>query len=158
MRRQIRRIVIGGSAKSADAGVRWSASALGTVATGGQKAVQVAVACVRVVESARDVVVHVVAVGHALVPAGGPVRLAALDGCAGDRPRPIHLEPVLVKVTLVGRVKVSVVEIVRMVAVAHGLVAAARPVLVGVAVMLAAGHDGPPAASSRAGTRGSTVG
>ena len=119
---------------------------------------QVAVAGVRVVESARDVVVHVVAVGNALVPAGDPVRLTALDRRAGDRPRPIHFEPVLVEVALVRRVKVSVVEIVRVVAVAHGLVAAARPVLVGVAVVLAAGHDGPPGTSSRAGTRGSTVG
>ena len=119
---------------------------------------QVAVAGVRVVESARDVVVHVVAVGNALVPAGGPVRLTALDGRAGDRPRPIHLEPVLVEVALVGGVKVPIVEIVRVVAVAHGLVAAAWPVLVGVAVVLAAGQDGPPGTSSRAGTRGSTVG
>jgi hypothetical protein len=44
------------------------------------------------------------------------------------------------------------------VAVAHGLVAAARPVLVVVGVVFAAGHDGPPDTSSRAGTRGSTVG
>jgi hypothetical protein len=65
---------------------------------------------------------------------------------------------VLVEVALVGRVKVSVVEIVRVVAVAHGLVAAARPVLVDVAVIFAAGHDGPPGTSSRAGTPGSTVG
>ncbi len=119
---------------------------------------QVAVAGVRVVKSARDVVVHVVAVGNALVPAGGPVGLPALDGRAGDRPRAIHLETVLVEVALVGRVKVSVVEIVRVVAVAHGLVAAARAVLVRVGVVFAAGHDGPPGTSSRAGTRGSTVG
>jgi hypothetical protein len=44
------------------------------------------------------------------------------------------------------------------VAVAHGPVAAARAVLVFVAVVLAAGHVGPPGTSSRAGTRGSTVG
>jgi len=100
----------------------------------------------------------VVAVRDAFVPAGGPVHLTALDGRAGARPRAIHLEPVLVEVALMGRVKVSVVEIVRVVAVAHGLVAAARPVLVGVGVVLAAGHDGPSRASSRAGTRGSTVG
>jgi hypothetical protein len=120
--------------------------------------VQVAVAGVRVVEGARDVVVHVIAVGNALVPAGGPVRLATLHGRAGDRPSAIHLEPVLVEVVVVGRVKVSVVKIVRVVAVAHGLVATARSVLVFVAVVLAAGHVGPPGASSRAGTRGSTVG
>jgi hypothetical protein len=120
--------------------------------------VQVAVAGVRVVESARDVVVQVVAVRNAFVPAGGPVRLTALDRCAGDRARPIHLEPVLVEVAFVGRVKVSVVEIVRVVAVTHGLVAAARAVLVFVTVVFAAGHDGLPDTSSRARSRGSTVG
>ena len=119
---------------------------------------QVAVAGVRVVEGARDVVVHVVAVGNALVSAGGPVRLATLDGRASARPRAIHLETVLVEVAVVGRVKVSVVEIVRVVAVAHGLVAAGRPVLVGMGVFLAAGHDGPPSESSRARRPSSTVG
>ena len=119
---------------------------------------QVAVAGVRMVEGARDVVVHVVAVGNALVSAGGSVRLATLHGRAGDRPRAIHLETVLVEVAVVGRVKVPVVEIVRVVAVAHGLVAARRPVLVDVGVFLAAGHDAPPSASSRAGMPASTVG
>jgi hypothetical protein len=133
-------------------------STLRSVAAGWQEAVQIAVPGVRVVESARDVVVDVVAVGNALVPAGGPVRLTALDGRAGARPRAIHLEPVLVEMVLVGRVQVPVMEVVRVVAVAHGLVAAARPVLVGVAVIFAAGHDGPPGTSSRAGTPGSTVG
>jgi hypothetical protein len=94
--------------------------------------VQIAVARVRVMEGACDVVVHVVAVRDALVPAGGPVRFPALDRRAAARPCAIHLEPVLVEVVLVGRVKVSVVEIVRVVAVAHGFVAAGRPVLVGV--------------------------
>ena len=119
---------------------------------------QVAVAGVRVVESAPDVVVHVVAVGNAFVPAGGPVRLPALDGRAGDRPRAIHLETVLVEVALVGCMQVSVVQIVRVVAVAHGLVAAGRPVLVGMGVLFAAGHDGPPGESSRARRPSSTVG
>jgi hypothetical protein len=137
---------------------RVPASALRVVPPAGQEAVQVAVASVRVVERTRDVVVHVVAVRDALVPAGSPVRLPALDGCAGARPRAIHFEPVLVEVAGVGRVKVSVVEVVRVVAVAHGLVAAARPVLVSVAVVLAAGHGVPPSTSSRAGRRRSTVG
>ena len=131
---------------------------LRVVPLAGQEAVQIAVAGVRVVEGARDVVVHVVAVGNALVPAGSPVRLTALDGCAGARPRAIHFEPVLGEVAGVGRVKVPVVEVVRVIAVAHGLVAAARTVLVSVAVVLAAGHGGPPGASSRAGRRRSTVG
>jgi hypothetical protein len=113
---------------------------------------------VRVVEGARDVVVNVVAVGNALVPAGGPVRLTALDGRAGARPRAIHLEAVLVEMVLVGRVQVAVMEVVRVVAVSHGLVAAARPVLMSVTLVLAAGHVGPPRASSLASMRGSTVG
>ena len=92
------------------------------------------------------------------MPAGGRRALAALDGRAGVRPLAVHLEPVLVEVVVVGRVQVSVVEVVRVVAVAHGLVAAARTVLVLVTLVLAAGHVGPPGASSRAGTRGSTVG
>ena len=65
---------------------------------------QIAVAAVRVAEGACDVVVHVVAVRDALVPAGGPVRLAAFDGCAGGRPPAVHLELVLVEVAGVGRV------------------------------------------------------
>jgi len=128
-------------------------SALRAVPLARQEAVQVAVAAVRVVERAGDVVVHVVAVRDAFMPAGGSVRLAAFNGSAGVRPPPVHLELVLVEVAGVGRVKVPVVEVVRVVAVAHGLVAAARPVLVSVAVMLAAGHGGPPGASSRAGRR-----
>jgi hypothetical protein len=120
--------------------------------------VQIAVPFVRVVERAPDVVVHVVAVRDALVAAGGPVPLAALDGRASGRQPAVHLELVLVEVVGVRRVKVPVVEVVRVVAVAHGLVAAARPVLMSVAPVLAAGHGGPPTTSSRAGTRGSTVG
>ena len=119
---------------------------------------QIAVAGVRVVERAPDVVVHVVAVRDPFVAAGGPVRLTALDGRACSRKPVVHLELMLVEVAGMGCVKVPVVEEVRVVAVAHGLVAAARPVLVSVALVLAAGHGGPPGTSSRAGTRGSSVG
>ena len=115
-------------------------------------------AAVRVMEGAGDVVVQVIAVRDSLVAAGSPVRFAALDRRAGLRPFPVHFESVLVEMVLVGRVQVPVMEVVRVVAVAHGLVAAARPVLVGVTLVLAAGHVGPPRASSLASTRGSTVG
>jgi len=120
--------------------------------------VQIAVPGVRVVERAPDVVVDMVAVRDALVAAGGPVLLAALDGCASGRQPAVHLELMLVEVAGVGRVKMPVVEVVRVIAVEHGLVAAARPVLVSVALVLAAGHSGPPGTWSRAGTCGSTVG
>jgi hypothetical protein len=113
---------------------------------------------VGVVERARDVVVLVIAVRDSFVAAGSPVLFAALDGRARVRPFPVHFEAVLVEMVPVRRVQVAVVEIVRMVAVAHGLVAAARTVLVSVILVLAAGHVGPPLASSLASTRGSTVG
>ena len=79
-------------------------SALRAVPLARQEAVQVAVAAVRVVERAGDVVVHVVAVRDAFMPAGGSVRLAAFNGSAGVRPPPVHLELVLVEVAGVGRV------------------------------------------------------
>jgi hypothetical protein len=120
--------------------------------------VQVAVAAVRVMKGAGDVVVEVIAVRDSLVAAGSSVRLAALDRRARVRSFPVHLEAVLVEMVVVGRVQVPVMEVVRVVAVADGLVAAARPVLVGVTLVLAAGHVEPPRVSSRASTRGSTVG
>ena len=119
---------------------------------------QVAVARVGVVESAGHVVVEMIAVGDAFVTAGAPVRLPALDGRANARPFPVHFETVFVERVLVRRVQVPVVEVVRVVAVPHGLVAAARPVLVSVTLVLAAGHVSPPYTSSLASMRGSTVG
>jgi hypothetical protein len=115
-------------------------------------------AAVRVVERAGDVVVQVIAMRDSFVAAGSPVRFAALYGRAHLRPFPVHLEAVLVEMVLVGSVQVPVMEVVRVVAVSHGLVAAARPVLMSVTLVLAAGHVGPPRASSLASMRGSTVG
>lgn len=99
---------------------------------------------VRVMKGAGDVVVLVIAVRDRFVAAGFPVRFAALDRRAHVRPFPVHFEAVLVEVVLVGRVQVPVMEVVRVVAVSHRLVAAARPVLVIVTLVLAAGHVGPP--------------
>jgi len=115
-------------------------------------------AAVRVVKRAGDVVVQVIAVRDSLVAAGSPVRFAALDRRASGWPPAVHFEVVLVEMVLVGRVQVPVMEVVRVVAVPHGLVAAARPMPVCVTLVLAAGHVGPPRASSLASTRGSTMG
>ena len=119
---------------------------------------QIAVAGVEMMERAGDVVVQVIAVGHSFVAASSPVLFAALHGCADARPFPVHFEPVLVEMALVGRVQVPVMEVVRVVAVPHGLVAAARAVPVRVTLVLVAGHVEPPWTSSRAAACRSTVG
>ena len=115
-------------------------------------------ASVRMVKGAGDDVVLVIAVRDSFMGAGFPVRFAAFDGRANARPFPVHFETVFVEMVLVRRVQVPVVEVVRVVAVPHGLVAAARSVLVVVTLVLAAGHVSPPYTSSLASMRGSTVG
>ena len=119
---------------------------------------QVAVARVRVMERARDIVVQVIAVRNSFVLAAFAMLFAALDGGANARPFPVHLEAVCVEMVFVGRVQVTVMKVIRVVAGPHGLVAAAWPVLVSVTLMFAAGHVWPPRASSLASMRGSTVG
>ncbi len=101
---------------------------------------QVAVVAVRVVQRAADGEISVVAVGHRLVAAARSMRLAALHRRAGAGADAVHLEPVLVGVTLVRGVEVSVVEVVGVVPVPHGAMPAAGAVPVLVAVMRAAGH------------------
>lgn len=113
---------------------------------------------VRVVKGAGDVVVQVIAVRHPFVRAGFTVGFAAFDGRAHVRPFPVHFEAVLVEMVLMRRVEMPVMEVVRVVAVPHGLVAAARAVPVRVTLVLAAGHVEPPLPSSRASRRRSTVG
>lgn len=102
---------------------------------------QVAVARVRVVERAVHVEVQVVAVGNGRV-AGLDVgaRAGALDGGARAGPPPVHVEAMLVRVALVRGVQVAVVQVVGVVAVLHGLVAAALAVPVGVLLVLLAAH------------------
>jgi hypothetical protein len=103
---------------------------------------------VRVVERAVHVVIHVVAVGDGGVPRRR-VRDTALDGRAGAGPPPVHIEVVLVGVLLVGRVQVPVVQVVGVIAVLHGLVAATLAVPVGVLFVFVAGHG--PIVSLREG-------
>ena len=97
---------------------------------------------VRVVEGLADGEVRVVAVRDELVPAAGRVALAALHRGAGAGAAPAHLESVLVRVPLVGRVEVPVVQVVGVVAMPDLPVAAARAVPVFVVGVLAAGHGG----------------
>lgn len=102
---------------------------------------QVAVRPVRVVERAVHVVVHVVPVRDRRVAgARVPVRARALDRRAGAGAPSAHVQAVLVGVAFVGGVQVPVVEVVRVVAVADGLVAAAVAVAVGVLPVLLAAH------------------
>lgn len=101
---------------------------------------QVAVVAVGVVEGATDDEVDVVAVGNGLVAAAGRVPAAALHRGAGAGAAPVHLEPVLVCVPLVRRVQMPIMQVVRVVSVAHLAVPAAGPVLVLVVVVPAAGH------------------
>ncbi len=96
---------------------------------------------VRVVQRAVHVVVHVVAVRDRLVARARVAPGAgALDGRAGSGPPAVHLEAVLVGVALVRRVQVPVVEVVGVVPVPHGLVAAALPVAVRMRSVVLAAH------------------
>jgi len=98
--------------------------------------VVVAVVAVRVMKVAADAVIYVVAVGNRLVTAAGAadmarfmtaammVRRAAIGVVAG------HLDHVLIDVTFMRVVEVAIVQIVDVVVVTHGGVAASRPMLV----------------------------
>ena len=93
------------------------------------------------VERAVHVVVHVVAVrdrrvARARVASGAE----AFDGRAGPGSPSVDAQAMLVGVALVRRVQVPVVEVVGVVAVLHGLVAAAVAVAVGVLAVLLAAH------------------
>jgi hypothetical protein len=94
-----------------------------------------------VVERAVHVEVHVVAVRDRRVP-GADVRPAAgaLHRRAGRRPAPVHVEAMLVGVLIVRRVQMAVVQVIGVVAVLDGLVAAALAVPVGVTLVLLAAH------------------
>jgi hypothetical protein len=102
--------------------------------------VKVAVVAVGVVESVADEVVGMVAVRDRLVDATGSVPAGALHRGAGAGAAPVHFQPVLVGVPLVRGVKVAVVQVVGVVAVADLAVPAAGAVHVAVVVVLAAGH------------------
>jgi hypothetical protein len=102
--------------------------------------VQVAVVAVGVVEGPSHGEIRVVAVGDGLVPAARSVPVVALHRGAGAGAAPVHVEAVLVGVSLVGGVEVTVVKVVRVVAVPDLPVPAAGAMPVLVLVVLAAGH------------------
>ena len=101
---------------------------------------------VGVVEVAVHQVVHVITVGHGLVPAAGTVLVAGVVGAARviggalGRIRCADGQAVLVHVIRVRMVEMTVVQVVGMAFVPHGDVAAAVPVDVIVAVVAVAGH------------------
>jgi hypothetical protein len=98
----------------------------------------VAVALVRMMEAVSDQVVDVVAMRNGLVTAllavdvVGLVAPAALLGRAALRSLGVDLQHVLVDVVFGGMVEVSVVQIIDVIGVRNGGVAAARSMLVGV--------------------------
>ena len=101
---------------------------------------KVAVIAVGVVKGASHGEVRMVAVRDGLVPAAGRVPVIALHRGAGAGAAPVHVEAVLVGVSLVGGVEVTVVKVVRVVAVPDLPVPAAGAMPVLVLVVLAAGH------------------
>lgn len=109
----------------------------------------VAVGAVRMVQVPVDEVVDVVAVGHGLVAAGGTVDVTGVMSRArvGRRAGPgvgaADLDAALVDVTVVQAMQVPVVQVVDVVAVPDGGVAAVGAVLVRVVVVDAMnGHGG----------------
>jgi hypothetical protein len=107
----------------------------------GDGPVVVAVPAVRVMEVVVDEIVDVIAVRDLLVAAvravgvGAVVLAAGVIGCAGVRMLRVDLQDVLVDVVAVRVVEVAAVEVVDVVVMLDGLVAAAGPVLVGVAAV-----------------------
>jgi len=100
--------------------------------------VVVAVVRVRVVQVAGDEVVDVIAVRNRLVAATSAVDVAAvvaLAGMLGSAPvgvLGVDLEHMLVDVVLVRMMQMALVQVVEMIAVRDGRVAATGPVFVGV--------------------------
>ena len=91
---------------------------------------------VKVVQGAVDEVVDVVAVRYGGVGTARVVLRRALHGSAGRGPAPVHLEDVLGTADGAGRVEVAVVEIIGVIAMTNGPMTAARPMHVGVIVLV----------------------
>ncbi len=85
---------------------------------------------VEVVQRAVDEVVDVVPVRDGGMPAAGVVLRRALDGGAGGRVAPVHVQDVLGDAGGGRRVEVPVVEIIGVIAMTNDPVTASRPVLV----------------------------
>jgi hypothetical protein len=98
--------------------------------------VLVAVLAVRMMQVVAHQVVDVVAMRHSLMAAAiamgvfGLVALTVVLGRAVVRVRGVHRDDVLVDVVAVGMVEVSLVQVIDVVAVLDGRVAAAGPMLV----------------------------
>ena len=96
----------------------------------------VTVIAVRMMQVTVDQIVDVVAMRHGLMTAAGSMHVplvvaAAVVGgraCLGILLR--HLDHVLIHVTRMRMMKMSIVEVVHVVAMLHSFVAASRPVLV----------------------------
>lgn len=97
---------------------------------------------VRVVEGPIHEVVDVITVRDLGVPAARVVLRGALDRRAGRGASLAHLEDVLDDAGRAGRVEVTVMEIIRVIAMTNGPMTASRPVLVGVVVPVL--HGGSP--------------
>ena len=102
----------------------------------------VAVVAVLVVQAAVDDVVHMVAVRHGFVAAAFAVNMACagIDRMAAVRIGGVYFEAVLVVMAFVGVVQVAVVQVVDMVAVLDGGVAAACAVNMGMVGMGMVAH------------------
>lgn len=104
-----------------------------------ERAVVVAVAVVRMVEMPVHQVVGVIAVGHGLVTAAravlvtGLVRAAVVIGRTALGIRFVDRDRVLVHVVSMGMMQVAVVQVVHMIAVLDGHMAAPGPMDVGMA-------------------------
>ena len=106
---------------------------------GGQRAVIVAMIAMRVMQVAADAIIDVIAMRHRLVTAAGRVDMAGfMTGAAVIRGAAIgvfagNLNHVLVDMIAMRVMQVTVVEIVGVAVMAHGGVAATRPVTMRVA-------------------------
>jgi hypothetical protein len=109
----------------------------------------VAVVAVVVMKMTRDAVIHVVSMRHCIVTAAWAVQVTRLMPAAamicgatfGVLPR--HLDHVLVHMISVRVMKVTIVQIVYMAAVTHGVMSASRPMLMSMTGMdrgRASGH------------------
>lgn len=92
-------------------------------------------AVVRVVQPAIDEIVAMVAVWNQRVAAFGSMRMAMLARRAGGRIAFAHLDPALIEVVAVQMVQAAIVQVVRMLVVPDGGMAAALAVDVGVITM-----------------------
>lgn len=108
---------------------------------------------VRMMQAAIDEIVDVITMRHRLVPATGTMHMVglvaggAMLGRATVRIALRHFDHVLVDMIDVRMMQVSVMQIVHVIAVAHGDVSAARAVLMRVVLVMgqsASRHERPP--------------